>query len=119
MKNQYIVMGWVTRMARKKGAKSVAEESLGPVASERTVEEKLGAKSICPTCGKEVLTHMCRFCGATKCINSVSGNVIWMRNGRLIQAFRDEKQAYVEMATRYGIPESEWPERFKSKKDGV
>ena len=84
-----------------------------------TDEQKMTAEAICPTCGKEVLTHMCRFCGATKSINSVSGNVIWMRNGRVVEAFRDEKQAYVNMAVRYGIPESEWPERFKSNKDGV
>lgn len=75
-------------------------------------EKKMMAESICP-CGKEVLTHRCRFCGAVKTINSVSGNVMWMRNGRLISAFRDEKQAYIRMAEKWGIPKENWPEKFK------
>jgi len=37
-----------------------------------------------------------------------------MLNGRVVAAFRDEKDAYVKMALRSGIPESEWPQRFRS-----
>ena len=69
--------------------------------------------AICPTCAKPVEGHKCRLCGATKAINDVSGNVIWMRNGRVIAAFRDAKKAYVAMARRCGIPESEYPEKFR------
>lgn len=74
-------------------------------------EKKVDMDAICP-CGKEVVGHKCRFCGATKTINSVSGNLMWMRNGRLISAFRDEKQAYVEMAKKWGISKSRWPKKF-------
>lgn len=76
-----------------------------------TNEEKSDA--ICPTCGVEVKTHKCRLCGAVKVISSVSGNLIWMRNGRVVAAYRDEKEAYVKMAKQYGISEDEWPERFR------
>jgi len=79
----------------------------------KTVEEKMAAEAICPTCGKPVPTHRCRFCGATKSINSVSGNVIWMINGKVICAFMDARQAYIQMAIKYGIPKSEWPEKFR------
>jgi len=79
-----------------------------------TVEQKMAAEAICPKCMKPVESHMCRFCGATKAINDASGNVIWMLNGRVVAAFRDEKDAYVKMALRSGIPESEWPQRFRS-----
>jgi len=81
-----------------------------------TDEEKMAAEAICPTCGKEVFNHKCRLCGATKHINAVSGNVIWMRNGRVVEAFQDAKQAYIQMAQRYNIPESEYPEKFRPKK---
>ena len=87
--------------------------------TEVTDEEKMNAEAICPTCGKPVPTHKCVLCGATKSINSVSGNVIWMRNGRVVAAFRDEKDAYVRMAVQYGIPASEYPERFKETTGGV
>jgi len=80
---------------------------------QETVEEKMAAEAICPKCEKPVAGHMCRFCGATKAINDASGNVIWMLNGRVVAAFRDEKDAYVKMALRARIPESEWPERFR------
>lgn len=70
--------------------------------------------AICPGCGKEVEDgRKCRFCGATKTINQVSGNEIWMRNGRVVKAFADSRQAYVTMATQYGIPEDQWPEEFR------
>lgn len=77
------------------------------------VEDKIVAEAICPTCGVGVSTHRCRLCGATKNISSVSGNMIWMRNGRIVAAFTDEKKAYVNMAKRYGIPENEWPKKFQ------
>lgn len=71
------------------------------------------ANAICPTCGKLVEGHKCRLCGAVKTINSVSGNLIWMRNGRLVRAFHDEKQAYIQMAKLHGISEEEWPKEFR------
>jgi ribosomal protein L24E len=79
----------------------------------KAAEKKMAAEAICP-CGKPVETHKCRFCGATKSINQASGHVIWMRNGRVVRAFQDEKKAYVEMAEQYGIPEAEWPEQFRT-----
>ena len=69
--------------------------------------------TVCPGCGKEVETHKCRFCGATKSINQVSGNVIWMRSGRVISAFKDERDAFIQMARRYGIEEGLWPKVFR------
>ena len=77
----------------------------------KTKEEMSDA--ICPTCAKPVEGHRCRLCGATKAINDVSGNVIWMRNGRLICAFADARRAYVQMAIRCEIPKELWPEEFK------
>lgn len=67
--------------------------------------------AICP-CGKPVDTHRCRFCGAVKTVNSVSGNEIWMRNGQVVAAFQDSKTAYVEMAQKWGIPKERWPPEF-------
>lgn len=78
------------------------------------VEKKMAAEAICPKCVKPVAGHICRFCGSTKAINDASGNVIWMLNGRVVAAFQDEKAAYVQMAARSGIPQAEWPERFRS-----
>jgi len=74
------------------------------------------ADSICPSCGVTVSNNKCRLCGARKTINSVSGNVIWMRNGRIVPggAFQDDKAAWVDMALRYNIPRNEWPEKFRS-----
>jgi len=69
-------------------------------------------EALCPTCGVEVPTHRCRLCGAVRTVNQVSRNVIWMRNGRVVRAFADEKQAYVKMAEVYGIPKERWPKRF-------
>jgi hypothetical protein len=71
------------------------------------------ADALCPSCGVPVETHRCRLCGATRSLNSVSGNVIWMNNGRVVEAFHDAKSAYVAMAQRYGIPETEWPVKFR------
>lgn len=103
-------------MARKK--KEVTEKE----AVEDTKLDEIKASQgnviitdVCPTCGPkgDIINGKCRLCGARKTINSVSGNVIWMRNGRIVRAFRDSKQAYVKMALNYGIPKSEWPEEFK------
>ena len=73
------------------------------------------AEALCPTCGVEVHTHKCNLCGATRSVNSVSGNVFWMRNGRIVQggAFRDEREAWVKVARQYEIPMEQWPERFR------
>jgi hypothetical protein len=72
-------------------------------------------QAICPACGVDVEDLKCRLCGARLTINTVSGNAIWMRNGRVVSAFLDERRAYVEMAMRYGIPEDRWPQKFRSK----
>ena len=71
-----------------------------------------GKRTICPTCGVPVKGHKCRLCGATKTINSVSGNEIWMRNGRIVRAFKDARFAWLEMAKKYQIPYAEWPVAF-------
>lgn len=71
-------------------------------------------KAICPTCGVVIENKKCRLCGARMTINSVSGNVIWMRNGRIVRggAFADEKEAWIRMAEQWGIPREQWPRRF-------
>ena len=72
-------------------------------------------ESICPSCGPDgdIINSKCRKCGARKTINSVSGNVIWMRNGRIVRAFEDSRRAYVDMAIKYGIAPERWPEEFR------
>lgn len=76
-------------------------------------EEIKKIECICPSCGKAVETHKCRLCGAVRTINPVSGNEIWMKNGRIVAAFEDSKQAYVRMAIKYEIPKEQWPEQFR------
>jgi hypothetical protein len=73
---------------------------------------------ICPGCGKPVSTEnpKCRFCGARQTINSVTGNIIWMRNGKVVSAFADEKAAYLSMAETWHVPRDLWPARFKEEK---
>jgi hypothetical protein len=92
-------------MPKKKTTKIVKTEKKSP--------KEIIYEAICPTCNKGVEGHKCRFCGATKTINQVSGNLIWMRNGRVISAFKDEKIAWVQMANANGIPKDKWPERFR------
>ena len=70
-------------------------------------------ESLCPKCGVPVPTHKCRLCGSVRTINQVSGNVIWMKNGRVVRAFIDSKHAYVEMAKAHNIPKEEWPKEFR------
>lgn len=81
-------------------------------AKKLTMHDKM-ADVICPTCAKAVEGHRCRLCGATKTINSVSGSVIWMRNGKLVAAFHDDKRAFVDTALEHNIPIEEWPEQFR------
>jgi hypothetical protein len=71
------------------------------------------ADSLCPTCGVFIESHRCRLCGATRTVNAVSGNVIWMRNGRLVAAFHDEKSAWQRVAQEHGIPDDQTPARFR------
>jgi len=73
-------------------------------------------ESICPSCGPDgdIINGKCRLCGARKTINSVSGNVIWMRNGRIVRAFEDERKAFVEMAEKHNLPRDQWPEDFRA-----
>jgi len=80
---------------------------------QKTKAKRVEDYAICPGCGEKVETHRCRLCGAQKAINPVSGNEIWMRNGRVVDAFKDSKIAFMRMATQYGIPEAEWPDKFK------
>lgn len=84
------------------------------IEKKKETKKKTPADRICPTCYKPVVGHKCRLCGATIAVSSVSGNVVWMRNGRLIAAFHDEREAYVKMAVANQIPEERWPERFKT-----
>ena len=67
----------------------------------------------CPGCGKDVEGHKCRYCGATRSVNQVSGNEIWMRNGRLVAAYKDKREAFVTAARQWGIPIEQWPQEFK------
>ena len=88
--------------------------------TERTPEPKLedvkaaeqANEALCP-CGQEDVGYRCPKCGATKHVNPVNGNVTWMRNGRIVRAFHDERSAYGEMATAYGIPKDRWPQQFQ------
>ncbi len=88
--------------------------------TERTPEPDLkvveaaikSGESICP-CGQEDVGYRCTKCGATQHVSSVNGNVTWMRNGRVVRAFHDERAAYVEMANNYGIPKERWPVQFQ------
>jgi methionyl-tRNA synthetase len=92
-------------MAQKK--KSDFEVEHHTKAPEKEIE------GICPGCGKEMGEYRCRFCGTTKTINQVSGNVIFMRNGRIVSAFTDEKAAFIQMAIKHNIPQEQWPKQFK------
>lgn len=100
-------------MAKKKVTDTTEpiEDKMEVVVKEK--KSKSTIDDVCPSCGKEVENAKCRLCGARKTINSVSGNVIWMRNGRIVRAFHDEKEAYVQMATLHNIPRDRWPEEFK------
>lgn len=81
---------------------------------EITADEAAPAEALCPSCGVEVRSHKCRLCGSTRTVNQVSGRIIWMKSGRVIRAFEDDRHAYVEMAKAYNIPEERWPARFRS-----
>ncbi len=69
-------------------------------------------ESLCP-CGQEGVGYKCPKCGSTQHVSPVNGNVTWMRNGRIVRAFHDEKAAFVEMATNHGIPKDRWPIQFQ------
>ena len=68
--------------------------------------------TICPSCGAEIAGTYCRLCGCRQCINSVSQQAIWMRNGRIVAGFANAKQAYIAMAAKFGIPRERWPRIF-------
>jgi predicted RNA-binding Zn-ribbon protein involved in translation (DUF1610 family) len=70
---------------------------------------------ICPCCGV-ITEYRCRLCGATRTTNQVSGNIIWMKNGRVVSAFTDALQAWIRMASQYNIPQEKWPEQFRNLK---
>jgi ribosomal protein L40E len=79
-------------------------------------EKKDIVEIICPRCGTDAgidkLAQKCRLCGSYKTINQVSGNEIWMCNGSIVSAFKDEYTAYAVMAEKYDIPKNQWPKRF-------
>lgn len=105
-------------MAGKKKMKKVGLSRFAR--TERTSEPKAedveaaknSGEMICP-CGEENVDYRCAKCGATKHVNPVSGNVSWMKNGRLVRAFKDEKDAYIQMANDHGIPKERWPSQFR------
>jgi hypothetical protein len=68
----------------------------------------------CFVCGGDLNEERtCRSCGAAMQVSQVSGNIIWVRSGRVVAAFQDTKDAWVKMAKRCGIPEAEWPAQFR------
>lgn len=95
----------------KKKVKELKKKPMVKV-EEKTPKEIM-YEAICPTCKKGVETHKCRLCGATKTINQVSGQMIWMRNGRIVAAYKDDKIAWVKMAIANNIPKDKWPDRFR------
>ena len=56
---------------------------------------------------------MCRLCGARRQINLSTGNIIWVRRGKLVAAFDDELEAYIAMAQAWEIPMDQWPEKYR------
>lgn len=69
----------------------------------------------CYPCGGDMEGRStCRLCGAGRQINQSTGNIIWTRNGRLVAAFDDERDAYIAMAERDNIPIEKWPEKFRT-----
>jgi len=80
---------------------------------EKIVQKEKAPTYICPYCGNIVEGHKCRICGAIRTVNPVSKHVIWMKNGRVLAAFNDEKSAYTRMAEKYGIPKEKWPKEFR------
>lgn len=68
----------------------------------------------CYCCGGPLNDEsMCRHCGAQRQINKSTGNVIWVRRGKLVAAFDDEREAYRAMAKANGIPYEKWIEKYK------
>jgi hypothetical protein len=62
----------------------------------------------CPLCSHETViklmdgekTTQCPACGAFKDINTISGNTIWMRNGRVVFAAEDIKEQQIAAEAR-------------------
>lgn len=55
----------------------------------------------CISCGKEMDSLACGFCGAEKKLNKTSGNLLWMKNGRVISAPVEEEEARERMYRDY------------------
>lgn len=87
-----------------------SEKRAKPSKKDVEAAEKEG-EAICP-CGTEKVVYRCNSCGATRHLNPVSGHLAWMRNGRLVSSFHDEKDAYVSMAGKWDIPKERWPKEF-------
>lgn len=51
---------------------------------------------------EEKFVH-CPTCGAVKDVNPNSGNVVWMKNGRVALAEEDVKQQQLKHLKRYGF----------------
>ena len=69
----------------------------------------------CPGCGAAVVLPKCTACGAEQRVNPASGNIMWLRRGRVLAAFEDEKAQWEAMAARYGIARGDprTPEKFR------
>ena len=69
----------------------------------------------CPFCKKIMDPPKCRSCGAEQKLDESTGNVIWMRRGRLLAAPADEKAHWEQHADKHGIEKDDprYPEKFK------
>ena len=67
----------------------------------------------CPSCEKAIRGLKCDSCGAEMSINQNSGNVIWMRRGRVILAPDDKKEQWIKHAEAWAVEKDQWPDEFK------
>jgi hypothetical protein len=58
-------------------------------------------KSICPSCGDSVDVYRCGTCGTTKSTNPISGNIVWMKNEKIVAAFKDAKSAHLKTTKKF------------------
>lgn len=55
----------------------------------------------CPACDEYLIDNKCRLCGMEKTFSNTSGNVIFMRKGRVYSAPQDESDAIERMHENY------------------
>jgi hypothetical protein len=70
--------------------------------------------NVCFQCKSELADNVCPNCGLERTF-SPDGNIMWWRGGRVIAVPQEEKEAWVRMAKRSGIPEEDWPEKYRDK----